>query len=117
MVSNTSIHLHMAWEINKWSCIPVASPLLHMVFHDHPDHIMRKTIIAIQVLDYATSVPDFLTSVATTQHTISSHLSSLQLSIKPTTQHEAYNSTQGLYLGMKPTTGHKAYNSTQRPTT
>jgi hypothetical protein len=64
---------HMAWARPTWSCKPVASPELHRLSHDHPDHITSNTIIAIQVLNYATSVPDCLTSVATTRHTRPSH--------------------------------------------
>jgi hypothetical protein len=115
---------HMAWARLAWSCRLVASPELHRLSHDQPNHIKSNTITTIQVLDYATSVPDYLIDVATTQHTRPSHWSSLQLSTRPTTWHEAYNSAQGLQLGTKPTTRHeglqldtKAYNSTQRPTT
>jgi hypothetical protein len=96
----------MVWQM-------VASPKLHKLSHDHPDHITSNTITAIQVLEYATSVPNCLTGVATTRHTRPSNRSSLQLGINPTTQHEAYNSAQGLQLGMKPTTRHEAYNSAQ----
>ena len=94
VVSIIIIHpSHLAWARPTWSCRSVASPELHMLSHDHPDHIVCNTITTIQVLDYTTSVPDYLTSVETTQHTIPSHWSTLQLDIKPTTQHEAYNST------------------------
>jgi hypothetical protein len=123
----------MAWERPTWSCRPVASPELHRLSHDHPDHITSNTITAIQVLDYATSIPDCLTSVATTRHTRPSHWSSLQLDIKPikpttrheaynsdtrpTTRHKAYNSTQSLQLGTRPTTRHKGLQLDTRPTT
>ena len=57
---------HMAWERPTWSCRSITSPELHMLSHDHPDHIMSNTITTIQVLDYATRVLDCLTGVATT---------------------------------------------------
>jgi hypothetical protein len=114
---------HMAWVRPTWSSKVVASPEIPRLSHDHPDHITSNTITAIQVLDYATSVPDCLTGVATTRHTRPSHWSGLQLGLKPTTWHKAYNSTRSLQLGTRPTTRHEAYNSTQslqlgtRPTT
>jgi hypothetical protein len=83
---------HMAWEIPTWSCRPTTSREIHRLSHDHPDHIMRNTITTIQVFDHATSIPDYLTGVETTQHNRPSHWSSLYLGIKPTTWHEAYNS-------------------------
>jgi hypothetical protein len=75
---------HMAWEIPTWSYKPVASPELRRLSHDHPDHITSNTITTIQVLNYATSVPDCHIVVETTRHTIPSRWSILKLIIKPT---------------------------------
>jgi hypothetical protein len=104
---------HMEWVIPTWSCRPVASPEIHKLSHDHPDHITSNTIKSIHVLDYATSVSYCLTGVETTRHTIPSHWSSLQLEIKPKNRHEAYNLAQGLQLNINPTTRHESYNSAQ----
>jgi hypothetical protein len=103
---------HMAWARPTWSCIPIASPELHRLCHDHPNHITRNTITTIQFLDYTTSVPKCLIGVAITRHTKPYHWSTLKLSIKPTT-HKPYNSAQGLQLGTRPTTRHESYNSSQ----
>jgi hypothetical protein len=64
---------HMAWARPTWSCRPVTSPKLHMLSHDHPYYIMSNTITAIQVLDYAIGISNYLIGVETTLHTISSH--------------------------------------------
>jgi hypothetical protein len=82
-----------------------------MLSYDHSDHITSNTITAIQVLDYATSILDYLIVVAINRHTGASQWSSLQLDIKPITRHETYNSTR------RPTTRHEDYNSARRPTT